>query len=215
MAHPRHGESRLPRRPAALVLAAALLAGCAAARPQPEPAPVRIYPLPRAEVEAAVRDVLAREFPGRRIFRLQGDAPGLYVEVTPPPSPDADPRARFVEARYVHRVLILPVAGRTAMGEAVQGYRVEVRGGGNVEDQAALNARLRERIHARLAALAAPVAATAARPRAEEPPAAVPAAPAAASDPVELLRRLKRLRDEGVITDEEFRRKKAEILERL
>lgn len=46
-------------------------------------------------------------------------------------------------------------------------------------------------------------------------PAPPPPAPPAAPDPIEQLRRLGELRDAGILTDEEFAAKKAEILSRL
>ena len=45
---------------------------------------------------------------------------------------------------------------------------------------------------------------------AEPPPAAAPAAPAA--DPIEQLKQLAELRDQGILTEEEFARQKAKIL---
>ena len=51
-------------------------------------------------------------------------------------------------------------------------------------------------------------------PQQYEPPPAPPAAPVAAADPIEQLKELAALRQQGVLTDEEFAAQKAKILNR-
>jgi Short C-terminal domain len=45
-----------------------------------------------------------------------------------------------------------------------------------------------------------------------EPPASPASSPSTADDPVEKIRELARLRDEGLLTEDEFQTKKAELL---
>ena len=122
---------------------------------------------------------------------------------------------------YTQQVIVVPAAGKTADGRAIRGYYFEVTGRGSSIIQGRVkNAELFDTVSKAAQATDKAIAVselsrasyTGARWKQGEQG---PTKRAGESDVFSLIERLKQLRDSGAITDEEFARKRKELLDRL
>jgi len=206
-----------------------LLVACASTAKSPDelsPAEGQIYRISETEALALARQALRRAFPDTDIATFEGAFPGYFTFVQHPT--DTDVRyARFVAETVTYTVEVIPVQGRDGQGRQIDGYLYRLKGGakGKADAQAQrLRAQLAELFDAtgrglpatQLTALHKTKAEREAqRPREAQPsePSTVPVNPGA--DVYEALRQLKRLHDEGVLSDEEYQKSKNRLLERL
>lgn len=180
--------------------------------------------------------------PEQKIYRLAKPRVGLFVHETVRPG---DVRyARFKEATYIYEVDLLRVEGVDPRGDRIEGYMYHVRGNGNLDAGPDHRDKLARKIEAVFDQTERGTAATAVSKMKEAPPAIAspapvptkafePAAPQAPEAPVSpppaaveqpapsgddvfnKLEKLKRLLDQGIITQEEFNAKKKELLDRI
>jgi hypothetical protein len=200
-----------------------LVVGCSshypAARPVDVPGGV-IYRISEPEALNLARTTLAAMLPEVKIYPTQGARRGFYAteeKVHGQPN-----YSRFLVETYTHHVFVMPAQGLDPAGRKVTGYYVEVSGSGVLasgpphNDQ--LKAGLRQAFEktgqgvAVSAVESASYANVAPEPQASVPP-DVPTAPG--QDVFEQLKKLKELRDQDVITEEEFQEKKKLLLDRI
>ena len=130
-------------------------------------------------------------------------------------------RMTFGLDRYDIFVKIVPVEGVSLSGENVKGYFVELKGKGTILSSQSKANEIRDNIHRKLEESGTGVMVSSFRKsnyvlerdrwRLNEKPSA-----RESGDPVmDKLLKLKVLRDEGVLTEEEYQSKKAELLKKL
>lgn len=204
-----------------------LLAACASTAKSPDelsPAEGQIYRISETEALALARQALRSVFPDEDIATFQGAFPGYFAFVQQPT--DADLRyARFVAETVTYTVEVIPVQGRDAQGRQIDGYLYRLKGAGKADAQGQrLRAQLAELFDATGRGLPATqltaLHKTKAEREAQPPREAKPSGPSTApvdpgADVYEALRQLKRLHDEGVLSDEEYQKSKSRLLERL
>jgi hypothetical protein len=186
-------------------LGAVMLAGCSrsySTAVDPQTGRQRIYAMEQTEALALAHGAIVRSFPGRRIETIDGPVRG-YSTYT-----------RMMLDTFTQQIVVRPVSGRTAQGEVVNGYTFEISGSGTSGSGAWRNDAFFEALQRDLAASGRGVEVTGMSPRIE---AAAPAASARppASDPIDQLRRLRELRDQGTITGQEYERTRSELLRRI
>jgi hypothetical protein len=190
------------------------------ARPVVVPGGV-IYRLSESQALNLAHETLAAMLPDAKIYPAQGPRRGFYA--TEEKGHGAPNYARFLVETYTHYVYVLPAQGRDAAGQKVSGYYVEVSGNGVLPSGSAHNDQLKAALHeafektGKAVAVSEVESAGYATPAPEPQPTMAPEAQKAppAADVFEQLRKLKELRDEGVITEEEFREKKKTLLDRI
>ncbi len=204
-----------------------LLAACASTADAPDkllPAEGRVYQLSETEALALTRQALRTVFPDTDITRFEGTYSGYFTFADS--KTDADIRyARFIAKTVTYMVEVIPVQGRDGQGRPIEGYLYRLKGAGQRDAQGKiLQARLAELFDAtgrglpatQLSALHKTKAEREAQLPREAKPSAPSTAPVAPGAGVyESLRQLKRLHDEGVLSDEEYQKSKARLLERL
>ena len=159
---------------------------------------------------------IATTLPGRKISEVDGPIRGYSTYF------------RFVLDTYTQQVLVYPASGIDAEGKRVKGYYFEVSGSGSsVVQGKAKNEKLFERVSESARATGKSVAVTDLQAatydgakwrlnQSEEQKASGNAAATnSKEDALNSLERLKHLRDQGVISDQEFEKKKKELLDRI
>ena len=197
----------LPRRTALLLLAGGGLAGCSRSN---STAAVdgsgrqRIYALDDADAMGIAHGAIVRSFPGRKIETIEGPVRG-YSTYT-----------RMVLDTFTQQVVVQPVAGTAADGRNVDGYVFEVSGSGTAGISGGMqNVAFFNALKADLERTGKGVDVVGSRPRRiAAAPAARPGATAGA-DPIEQLRRLRDLHQQGGITGPEYEQKRSELLRRI
>ncbi|MFZ1982905.1 MAG: SHOCT domain-containing protein [Desulfatitalea sp.] len=174
--------------------------------------------------------------PGQKIYQLGKPRVGLFVHEELRPG---DIRyARFKETDYIYEVDILRVEGTSPQGDRISGYTYAVRGQGDLKEGPNNLTNVEKKIKETFGQTNRAVTVTSvSEPEAGPPkitsplpvpkeavqapaPKALDASivekePAATGDVFEKLEKLKKLFDQGIITEEEFEAKKKELLERI
>ena len=181
-----------------------------------------IYRLSEEQAFTLARGAFAELLPERKLFDITGNRRGYWTTY------------RFGIDRFSQKILVIPAVGKDASGRDVSGYWFDVSGRGTAVitgsiKNRALYHRLQEAADATGTAVAAtgvhegryetdgraylaggrPATEAAAARRTPEAP---PAAPANAAD---RLRQLRSMRDEGLISPEEYEAKRRETLDRM
>ncbi|RJG05990.1 SHOCT domain-containing protein [Noviherbaspirillum cavernae] len=174
-----------------------------------------IYAIPEEQAFQIAFSSLANTLPGYEITDIDGPVKGYSALF------------RFLLDTYTQQVMVIPAAGKDANGRPVNGYYFDVSGrGSSIVQGAAKNAELFDRVATAAKATGKGIAvfevATVAYSgiawkqgqigASNSYPASTTAAKEDAFGKIE---RLKVMRDRGVITDDEFERKKKDLLDRL
>lgn len=169
-----------------------------------------IHPMPEDEAFRLAYSSMATTMPGRKITVLNGPVRG-YSTYT-----------RFVLDTYTQQVLVFRAQGVDGSGRRIQGYYFEVSGSGSSGSGRSTNVQFFESLSAQAQATRPGVAVTNLESLpylagATPDPDALSKAPQKQTqeETMQAIERLKGLRDRGVITDQEFQAKKAELLSRL
>lgn len=196
----------------------ALLIGCSTnfSTLQPENSTKQvIYGVSEEQAFQIAFSSLTQVLPGNEITEIDGPVKGYSATF------------RFVLDTYSQQVIVVPASGKDAEGKVVRGYYFEVSGSGSsVVQGRAKNVQLFETISSSAKATnkgvfvssvsrEAYVGARWRQGESSKPNPALAAKSDTGADPLTQIERLKQLRDRGVITDEEFERKKKELLERI
>lgn len=214
------------RRIAVLVLIP-LLAACASTAKSPEAVSLgdhQVYRVSETEALALARQALRRVFPDTDISKFDGEFPGYFAFVQRPT--DTDIRyARFATETVTYTIEVIPVQARDDRGRPIEGYFYRLKGAGQNDAQGRiLQAQLAELFDATGRGLPATQLTSLHKTKAEReaqlPREAEPSRPSTApaesgAGVYESLRQLKRLHDEGVLSDDEYQKSKARLLERL
>ncbi len=195
----------------------ALLTGCSTnfstLRPENSQKQV-IYAIPEGQAFQIAFSSLAQVFPGRTITDIDGPVKGYSTTF------------RFVLDTYSQQVIVIPASAKNTEGNTVRGYYFDISGSGTSAQGRAKNIQLYETIssYAEATGKAIPVTDVNREPytgahwkQGDEGGSSQghPSRPKDAPDPLLQIQRLKQLRDQGAITNEEFERKKKELLERI
>jgi hypothetical protein len=196
------------RRTAFVIAAALPFAGCSRSQTtalDPSTGRARVYAMTADEALTLAHGAILRSFPGRRVTPIEGPVRGFSTYT------------RVVLDTFTQQVLVRPVIGATPDGRAVEGYSFEVSGSGTSGSGAWRNDAFFQALQRDLDASGKGVEVVSMRARLEvaAPAAAGGAAAAAGPDPVDQLRRLRTLRDEGVISAQEYERARAALLRRI
>jgi len=168
-----------------------------------------IYELPEEQAFQVAFGSITQVFPGYEITEVDGPVRGYTTTF------------RFVLDTYTQQVMVVPAAGKAADGRAIRGYYFEVSGRGSSIIQGRVkNAELFDTVSKAAQATDKAIAVselsrasyTGARWKQGEQG---PTKRAGESDVFSQIERLKQLRDSGAITNEEFARKRKELLDRL
>lgn len=168
-----------------------------------------VYELPEEQAFQIAFGAITQVFPGYEITEVDGPVRG-YTTIF-----------RFVLDTYTQQVMVIPSTGKAVDGRTVRGYYFEISGRGSSIVQGRLkNSELFDTVSKAAQATNKAVAVSelrrasysGARWRQGEQ---APKKPAGESDVFSQIERLKQLRDSGAITDEEFARKRKELLDRL
>jgi hypothetical protein len=155
------------------------------------------------EAVALTHGAIVRSFPGRRIETIDGPVRG-YSTYT-----------RMMLDTFTQQIVVRPVAGRTAQGQVVNGYAFEISGSGTSGSGAWQNDAFFEALQRDLDASGRGVDVVDVSPRIEAPAPPAAAAAGGTPDPIDQLRRLRALRDEGTISGQEYERARAQLLGRI
>jgi hypothetical protein len=173
-----------------------------------------------AEALSLAQATLAEMLPDAKIYPTQGSRRGFYA--TEEKAHGQPSYARFLVETYTHRVYVLPAQGLNPAGERVSGYYVEVSGSGVLPSGRQHNDRLKAQLHIAFeqtgqAVKVSQVESAAYTNPGWEPKESAPpeAGEAPGPDIFEQLKKLKELRDQDVITEEEFQEKKKSLLDRI
>jgi len=182
-----------------------------------------IYRLSEEQAFTIARGAFAELLPDRKLFDITGNRRGYWTTY------------RFGIDHYSQRVLVVPAVGTDSTGHEVRGYWFDVSGKGTAiiaggTKNRALYHRLQEAADA--TGTAVPVTnvhegryetdgrayLAGGRPASEA--AVASRSPAAASRPAngstaDQLRQVKAMRDEGLISDEEYEAKRRQVLDRM
>jgi hypothetical protein len=201
-----------------LLLCAMLLGACShrttLERPDSEGGQV-IYRLSEEQAFRIARDAFADLLPNRKLFDVTGAQRGYWTTY------------RFGLDRYSQRVLVIPGVGTDAGGNEVHGYWFDVSGSGSAPiTGGAKNRALFRHIRDAADATGSATVVTGLRQGRYEtdghvwlaggrPASRVVSAPIASAGAPEKLRQLKTMRDEGLLSDDEYEAKRRQVLERL
>jgi hypothetical protein len=169
--------------------------------------PVTLYRVSRAEALQFAHNALSVMFPGRKITEIQGPPSGYSTSY------------RMMLDTYSQQVVAVPATGIDPSGLEVRGYYFEVSGSGTaVISGRVKNSELFDRVKELAERSGRPTRVTAWRIdyRSEDvsqpprPPVPENRSPAAAR-----LRELEQLRRDGLISEDEYRTKRAKILDEM
>ncbi len=200
-----------------------LLMACASqstpARPADKTVDV-IYRVSQQEALELAHSALGATLRDTKIYENKDPRSGFYAveEVAP-----GDARyARFLAKAYIHRVHVMPAQGMDKTGSKVAGHYFTVSGVGDLESGPAHSAQLKVRLveafeRTGRGVAVTNVAAGFSGTETGQPQKAVLVEneKPSSENVFEQLKRLKELRDQEVITDGEFRKKKSELLDRI
>ena len=168
-----------------------------------------IYELPEEQAFQIAFGSITQVFPGYEITEVDGPVRGYTTTF------------RFVLDTYTQQIMVVPAAGKAADGRAIRGYYFEVSGRGSSVIQGRVkNAELFDTVSGAAQATKKAIAIselsrasyTGARWKQGEQG---PTKRATEGDVFSQIERLKQLHDRGDISDEEFARKRKELLDRL
>jgi Short C-terminal domain len=168
-----------------------------------------IYELPEEQAFQVAFGAITQVFPGYEIIEIDGPLRGYTTTF------------RFVLDTYTQQVMVVPAVGKAVDGRAIHGYYFEVSGrGSSVVQGRVKNAELFDTVSKAAQATNKAIAVSelsrasyaGARWKQGEKG---PTKRAGESEVFSNIERLKQLRDSGAITDEEFARKRKELLDRL
>lgn len=175
-----------------------------------------IYVIKEEQAFQIAYSAIATTLPGRKISEVDGPIRGYGTYF------------RFLLDTYTQQVLVYPTTGTDAEGKRVKGYYFEVSGSGSsVVQGKAKNEQLFERVFESVRATGKAVAVTDLQAATydgakwrlnqseEQKTPGSAAATNSKEDALNSLERLKHLRDQGVISDQEFEKKKKELLDRI
>jgi hypothetical protein len=168
----------------------------------------RIYAIDQSRAFQIAHDSIASVLPGRKISKVDGPTKGYSTY------------SRFMLDTYTQQVLVIPLEGKNEAGETVKGYNLNVSGSGtSVMIGRSKNINLYEEVQLRLAETGSGVLVGRTERRAYEEP-VFPSADGpstnkrgTADTPEERLRNLNDLYQDGLITEEEYQRKRQEVLD--
>jgi hypothetical protein len=207
----------------AFLLLCLILGGCSprypAARPVEAPDGV-IYRIAETQALNLAKTALAETLPEVKIYPLKGAQRGFHA--TEEKTHGQPNYARFLVETYTHYVYVLPAEGIDSTGEKVSGVFVKVSGSGVLASGRPHNEQLKARLSRELDGTGTGVKVSrlesvdhaAPAPEAQEGPKEAQQG-ATGQDVFDQLRKLKELRDEGVITEEEYQEKKRALLDRI
>jgi len=185
-----------------------------------DPAIGRIYKISEHQALDLVRAAMQEALPDTKIYKTKDPRHGFYAieEIE-----QGDKRfARFQAKTYIHFVHVRPAHGRDDKGAAVSGYYLRVSGSGDLESGPSRSARLKNRLEEVFEKTGRAVAVTEAAAGDFRDPAEqrqtdvrIEDEKAPSDDVFEKLKKLKQLRDQEVVTEEEFQNKKRELLDRI
>lgn len=166
-----------------------------------------IYRLEQGQAFALAYNSIVAVLPGRNITEINGAVRGYETY------------SRFVLDTYTQVVMVVPVKGATSDGELVEGFSFEISGSGSSGSGQAKNYKLRDEVQARLDDLDVAVVVTSIQGRpyktAVERKTPELQAPPSGKAAEERLKELDRLYGQGLISEEEYNRKRAEIIDSL
>jgi hypothetical protein len=182
-----------------------LVVGCAThyttSKPSGQVTP--IYVMEDAQALALAHRALAEAFPSRKITSLEGPSWGFSTTY------------RILLDTYSQQVLVVPLEGTDPGGRRVRGFAFEVSGSGTaVISGSSKNRGLFKRIRRLADATGTRLLVANPTPVAFRPPGSGPVH-AEEADIEQRLRRLRSLRDQGLINSEQFEAKQKEILDGL
>ncbi len=195
------------RRTAVFMLAAGAIAACSRRNSTAAfdgSGRQRIYALDDADAMGIAHGAIVRSFPGRKIETIDGPVRG-YSTYT-----------RMMLDTFTQQVVVQPVTGTTADGRAVDGYVFEVSGSGTAGISSGIqNVAFFNALKADLEQTGKGIDVAGTRPRRVDPAPARATAPAPGADPIEQLRRLRELHQQGGITGPEYEQKRGKLLRRI
>lgn len=165
-----------------------------------------IYQISEEEAFRLAHWALTSTFPNRKITIVDGLTRGYSTYF------------RIMLDTYSQQVLVFPAIGIKENKEEVKGYYFEVSGSGTTVIGRQKNVELFEKLNKSLAETGKSVVVTNVKLLKYEADMKIPIEGSQKIDkqsPSESLRELKQLHKEGIISDEEFEKKKKEILERM
>ncbi len=186
-----------------------------------------VYQVSEQEALDLVYGAMHEVLPEQKIYQPAKPRVGLFVHEQLRPG---DVRyARFKETTYIYEVDILRVEGTDSRGNTISGYTYAIKGNGDLKAGPGNLAKIDQKIKSTFDQTDRGIMATAVSVQEAAPPAisSPPPAPApkasaveqpkapSENDAFEKLEKLKKLLDQGIITQEEFDAKKRELLDRI
>ena len=174
-----------------------------------------IYAVPEEQAFQIAFSALGQVLPGREITDIEGPVKGYSATF------------RFLLDTYSQQVIVIPASAKDEEGKTVRGYYYEVSGSGSsIVQGRAKNVRLFDVISSTAKSTGKAVLVSGARREAyvgarwkqgESRNESLTPTTRSDGNPDSLtqIERLKQLRDQGTITEEEFQRKKRELLDRI
>lgn len=195
-----------------------------------------VYQITEKEALALTQWALEQALPDQKIHRLKKPRVGFFVHEHA--QKGNYKYARFREKTFIYEVDLLRVSGSTAQGQSVIGYTYALKGDGDLKTGPEKLTRLAQQLGDGFEKTGRAVTVSSLRSEKPAPPVISPITspasdtnstmthpdkPAAKEQPaVEAeddvfvkLKKLKELLDQGVITEEEFKVKKKELLDRI
>jgi hypothetical protein len=161
---------------------------------------LRVYELTDQEAMQIAHGAIVRSFPGRKIETIDGPTRG-YSTYT-----------RVVLDTFTQQIIVNSVIGTKADGRTVDGYTFEISGYGTSGSGAFQNTAFFNTLKSDLSRTGRGVDVASIQARRI---ASMPVTATASDDPIERLRRLSELHQQGAITNREYEEKRAELLRRI
>ena len=170
----------------------------------------KIYTVEQARAFQIAHDSIATVLPGRKISKVDGPTKGYSTY------------SRFMLDTYTQQVLVIPLKGKTRDGKTVEGFNLNVSGSGtSIVFGRSKNVALFEEVENRLSGFQSAIAVSDVQRRSYDTPVfgqgtAAPAEQQNGSPSAEArLERLKDLKEQGLITDDEYREKRQQIIDSI
>lgn len=211
-------DGNLPMRTLLVLLFSLFVSACSTnfSTLQPENSSKQIiYAVPEEEAFQIAFSALGQVLPGNEITDIDGPVKGYSATF------------RFLLDTYSQQVIVIPASATDADGKTVRGYYYEVSGSGSsVVQGRAKNVRLFDAVSSAAKSTGKAVLVSGVKREAyagarwkQGESGQQGSTPAIRSeggpDAVTQIERLQQLRDRGAITEEEFQRKKKELLDRI